>query len=296
MSVLMMINLKGGVAKTTNCVAMAECLATRGYRVLVIDADHQCMAGELLLGHERMYACEHKKKTLHDLLAAMLKDDFAPEAIPAYIESGASNIGGGIETLDVLPCSIRIDDFATNAAKGGQGFRTREEFLRSFQRHLAALKAHLHEQYNFILVDCPPSFALQVHYLMKVADGFVIPCIPDRLSVRGAIWLLERLRRAGFSRPHPVGTLWSLYRTNVAMHNAVIDAAAHGEEPLDQLPRPFNTIIPNASKILSATDGGQHPRTYSAKYSPQFAGLYGNVCTELARRTQKGELRAGSAL
>ena len=50
MSILLLVNLKGGVAKTTNAVAMAECFAAEGYRTLLIDADHQCMAGEMVLG------------------------------------------------------------------------------------------------------------------------------------------------------------------------------------------------------------------------------------------------------
>ena len=53
MSILLFVNLKGGVAKTTNAVAVAECLADSGYRTLLIDADHQCMSGELLLESEQ---------------------------------------------------------------------------------------------------------------------------------------------------------------------------------------------------------------------------------------------------
>ena len=58
MSILLFVNLKGGVAKTTNAVAVAECLADSGYRTLLIDADHQCMSGELLLGESRLLNCE----------------------------------------------------------------------------------------------------------------------------------------------------------------------------------------------------------------------------------------------
>jgi len=43
MPILLLINLKGGVAKTTNAVAIAACLAAAGLRTLLIDADHQCM-------------------------------------------------------------------------------------------------------------------------------------------------------------------------------------------------------------------------------------------------------------
>ncbi len=58
MSIILMLNMKGGVAKTTNAVAIAECLADQGRKVLVIDADHQCMASELLIGEDRLLRCE----------------------------------------------------------------------------------------------------------------------------------------------------------------------------------------------------------------------------------------------
>jgi chromosome partitioning protein len=48
------------VAKTTNAVAVAECLADSGCRTLLMDADHQCMSGELLLGEDRLLKCEGK--------------------------------------------------------------------------------------------------------------------------------------------------------------------------------------------------------------------------------------------
>lgn len=81
MSVLMFMNLKGGVAKTTNAVAIAEFLADAGNKVLVIDADHQCAAGELLLGEDRFERCDGRHETLHDLLSAIVKEDYLREIL-----------------------------------------------------------------------------------------------------------------------------------------------------------------------------------------------------------------------
>jgi chromosome partitioning protein len=92
MSILLFVNLKGGVAKTTNAVAVAECLADSGYRTLLIDADHQCTSSELLLGESRMLKCEKKEITLHDLLAAMLDDEFKPEQIPYHAVKNVSDL------------------------------------------------------------------------------------------------------------------------------------------------------------------------------------------------------------
>ena len=75
------IKLPAPVAKTTSAVAVAECFASQGHRTLLIDADHQCMAGELLLDESRLLRADKAKKTLHDLMSAMLDDDFGPEQI-----------------------------------------------------------------------------------------------------------------------------------------------------------------------------------------------------------------------
>lgn len=284
MSIVLMLNLKGGVAKTTNCVAVAEAMADSGHKILVIDADHQCMASELLIGEEKLLRCEVRKKTLHDMLGAMMDDEFTEANIPPYIVEQVSNIGGGYPNLHLLPCSIRIDEFQTNMAKARRGFNTVDEYRQELQRKRGVLQRFLKNNYDCVLIDCPPSLAMQVVEFLLIGDAFIIPSVPDRLSVRGSIWLLERLRRRNISRIQPLGTLWSLYRTQAAIHNHIIDQAEKGIEPLDILPRPFRTIIPNAARIAESTEPDRHPHTFSSKYSPFFAQRYKHLAREVRTR------------
>jgi chromosome partitioning protein len=285
MSILLFVNLKGGVAKTTNAVAVAECLAESGYRTLLIDADHQCMSGELVLGESRLLNCERRKITLHDLMAAMLDDEFTAQQIPPYVVKNASDIGGGLERLSVIPCSIRIDDFSTNMAKARHGFKSTEEFNAIFQRRREMLRKWLNANHDFTIIDCPPSIALQVKVFLTVADAFVLPAIPDRLSVRGSLWLLDRIRRMGV-KIDGLGTLWTLYREQNRLHRKVVESAANLVEPYNQLPKPFETVIPNAVAIAEASEPDRRPRTFSAKYTPQFARLYRGLCEEIVQRSQ----------
>ncbi|MFO0944947.1 MAG: AAA family ATPase [Planctomycetota bacterium] len=283
MPILLFVNLKGGVAKTTNAVAVAESLADLGHRVLVIDADHQCMAGELLLTESRMLICERRKLTLHDMLAAMLDDDFRADQFASYPVSKASDIGGGIESLSVIPCSIRIDDFSTNMAKAKMGFRSNEEFQSQFQKRRSALRKWLRDSYDYTIIDCPPSIALQVRVFLPICDGYVIPSIPDRLSVRGSLWLQDRFRRIGVKVPG-IGTLWSLYREQNKLHRRVVEAAKRGNDPFHQLPKPFKTIIPNAAAIAEASEPDRNPKSFTAKYGHAFAALYRQLTTEIQER------------
>jgi chromosome partitioning protein len=273
------------VAKTTNAVAVAECLADLGYRTLLIDADHQCMSGELLLGESRLLNCERRRITLHDLLAAMLDDDFSPEQFPGYVVPKASDIGDGLENLSVMPCSIRIDDFSTNMAKARHGFKSTDEFNAIFQRRRSMLRKWLKANYDFVIIDCPPSIALQVKVFLTVADAFILPAIPDRLSVRGSLWLVDRIRRLGV-KLDGLGTLWSLYREQNTLHRKTVEAAAKGVDPYKQLPKPFATVIPNASAIAMASEPNRKPTSFTAKYTSPFARLYHELCEEVVQRCQ----------
>src|SRR5262245_27530262 len=177
MPILIVINLKGGVAKTTNAVAIAECFASQGLRTLMIDADHQCMTGELLLGESRLLRCERSKSTLHDLLAAMLDEEFHPEQIGEYVTNSASNIAGGMKRLSVIPCSVRIDDFSTNMAKARRGYQSTDEFLQVFARRRQQLRRWLAANFDFVIIDCPPSLALQVRaFLQWLKDSLSLRC------------------------------------------------------------------------------------------------------------------------
>jgi cellulose biosynthesis protein BcsQ len=161
MSVIMFLNPKGGVAKTTSAVAVAvaECLASEGYRTLLIDADHQCMAGELLLGEDFQLKYERARRNLHDLLAAMLDDEYIGDRFEVFVTRRASNIDEGLDRLTVLPCSIRIDDFSTNIAKARRGHRSNEEFLRLLDKRRAQLRRWAGAAFDYTVIDCPSSLA-----------------------------------------------------------------------------------------------------------------------------------------
>jgi chromosome partitioning protein len=291
--ILLLINLKGGVAKTTNAVAIAECLASKGYRTLMIDADHQCTASELLLGVDRLFRAENRRMTLHDLLAAMLDDDFHERQIAKYRIENVSNIDGGLRNLSMIPCSFRIDDFSTNMAKARRGYKSTEEFQEIYNRRRRLMQTWLKANADFTIIDCPPSMALQVKFFLKVADGFVVPSVPDRLSVRGSLHLLDRIDKMGFGI-NPIGTLWSLYREQNHVHRNTVKLTEEGVGDYKRLPCPFQTVIPNATVIADSTENADSsnshtvPSSFRAKYSSKFAKLFEELCEEIIARTEWG--------
>ncbi len=223
--------------------------------------------------------------TLHDLLAAMLDDDFESGQLPYYVIDKVSEIAGGLPKLSLLPCSIRIDDFITNMAKARKGFPSTAEFQTMWDKRRSAMRKWLTSQYDFTIVDCPPSVAIQVTFFLKLADTFIIPSIPDRLSVRGSHYLLDRVKRGNY-RISGLGTLWSLYREQNKMHRKIVELGLKGDVSLASLPKPFSTIIPNAAAIDEATKPNRNPKSWAAKYTPPFAKLYRSLCQEIVQRSQ----------
>lgn len=286
MAIIMFVNLKGGVAKTTNAVAVAECLAAAGHRTLVIDADHQCAASELLIGENRLQQCDDQKTTLHDLLRSMLDDRFNTAEIPKHMVSNVSNINGGLENLSVIPCSLRIDEFHTNVLKARRDYGSSKDLNSVFASRRTSLKRWLRKNFDYTIIDCPPSIATQVRALVTASDCFIVPSIPDQLSVRGSHYLIDRLRRMNSKIPG-LGTLWSLYRSNVQTHRNIISDAENGRSQLDRLPRPFKTVIPHAAAIAAAVEPDKSPSSFVAKYESKFAKLYRELCDEIIHRSKR---------
>jgi chromosome partitioning protein len=112
----------------------------------------------------------------------------------------------------------------TNVAKGKQGFKTNDEFQRLWGRRREQMKSWLNRNYDFVLIDCPPSLAPQVRFVLTIADSFIVPTVPDRLSVRGSKYLMSRLSTLGF-KVKGLGTLWSLYREQNNMHKSIVKRA-----------------------------------------------------------------------
>lgn len=284
MPMIMMLNLKGGVAKTTNTIAIAEYLASLGKKVLVIDADHQSLAGELLLGQDRLLHAESRRKTLHDLMAFMLDDDFTTDAIDSYITYQVSNIRNVREFLDCIACSHRIDEFSTNMARARRGHQSNEEFLARLNRLRRVFCRWCNSHYNYTLIDCPPSFAIQILFLLGSAEYFIVPSIPDRLSVRGSLFLLERIRMRGYTRIQCLGTLWSMVRVQIRNHTDIIKMAKNRVAEYAAMPRPFETCIPNMAAIAEAMDSQREFPNFRSKYQPQASNLYKDLCIEIMNR------------
>lgn len=279
--VISFINLKGGVAKTTTSVAVAEILA-KNFRkhVLFIDLDPQTNATINLIGEDEWQKRNEDGRTL----AQLFRDRLRPEAQQLFdmdksIVHGASKIEGGISRLDLIPSSIELIDIQEKlpfVAMHGNYDTNPQDILR---RALAPVI----DRYDFVIIDCPPSLGIVTKNGLRFSTHYVIPTIPDIVSTWGIFQIVSSV--AAFSedvsRPiKPLGIVATKVNGHNTLHPQVMKTLQDGrlfagkKTDLKQPP-----LFENSVKEATATSrGAEFTARISSlkdKYGPNVDALIG---------------------
>ena len=266
--VISMINLKGGVGKTTTTLAIAEFLSqVHKKKVLVIDLDPQTNATVALIGEKKW----KEKNELGETVCQMFKDKLDQTSrfkISTAIEKNVSNLGGGIEGLDLLPSSLDLIEIQDTISKiSDQEFNLTSPVM-ILKEHVENIK----KKYDFILIDCPPNLGIITNNGILISDYYLIPTIPDILSTYGIPQIVNRItkfKQAAHNRIEPLGIIINLYRSNVLLHNSTI-SNLHAN--VGKYPKVLKPYVPIAAKAASAADNTETPNTLKQKY--EYSGLY----------------------
>lgn len=170
MRTTVILNMKGGVAKTTTVVNMAAILARRyGKRILVTDADSQCNTTEF-------FGVDPTDSTLADVLRA------ESDGIKIGIQSIQRTSFPGVDILPADPSLMDLD--LTKVETNGARPTVFRELTRYLQKE---------EAYDCCLVDCPPAFNAASAAALIAADDVIIPIKLDAFSLRGMTCLLRQI-------------------------------------------------------------------------------------------------------
>ncbi|HEX7047299.1 MAG TPA: ParA family protein [Gammaproteobacteria bacterium] len=258
-TVIAVTNQKGGVGKTTTAINLAASLAATKRRVLLVDMDPQ---GNATMGSGvDKHALE---KTLCDVL---LGDCIAQDALCRVEDSG----------FDVLPANADL----TAAEVKLINEIGRETRLR---RALVELKL----DYDYILVDCPPSLNMLTVNALTAADGVLIPMQCEYYALEGLSALMntvEQIRDAINPHLEIIGILRTMYdpRNNLAMEVSAQLIEHFGDKV-------YRTVIPRNVRLAEAPSFGL-PALLHDKTS-RGALSYLALAGEMIRREDQARLTA----
>jgi chromosome partitioning protein len=249
--VLAIVNQKGGVGKTTTTVNLATLLAAKGKKILMIDMDPQGNATSGV-GFEK----NSLQNTIYDVL--INEEDIKN----VMMESGRRN-------LTICPANIQLAGAEIELVS----VVSRETILK---RALEGVR----NQFDFVLMDCPPSLGLLTLNALTAADGVIVPIQSEYFALEGLTQLMETVtlvKRA--LNPHLTvfGVVVTMFdsRTQLAHQVAGEVRRYFGE-------RVFRTIIPRNVRLSEAPSFGKS----ITEYDPRSKGAecYDALAKEIIRR------------
>lgn len=182
------INLKGSVGKTTTSAGVATLLAGAfEKRGLLIDLDPQTNATIMLIGEDAWKDLNKQGRTLDTVFRRALAGS-APIDIHSIIQRGVGNIDE-VHSLDLLPSSLDMVDLQDRIATV-RGPLYNDNPTDILKKAIGSIETN----YDYIIIDCPPNLGLITLNGLQIADGYVIPAIPDFMSTYGIPQIVNRVK------------------------------------------------------------------------------------------------------
>jgi len=274
-TVISLVNMKGGVGKTTVAVNLAAYLARdHQKKVLLVDLDPQTNASLSFMPENAWAQWTEQHGSIAQVfeLDARRKNEEPVKLADCIIRGVVPAIPG----LDLLPGHLRLTFLDLDlAARPGR------------ERILTRKLAKVLDDYDLILCDCPPNLQTATQNALYASDWFLVPMQPDFLSSIGLSLLLDRLAylKAELEFKNKcLGVVFSRVRGHVAFH----------QETMKRLPREkdfrklhfFRTTIPENISLGEAPMAAQPIALYDAAASgaEAFRELTNEVVARLAGR------------
>ena len=232
--IIAITNQKGGVGKTTTSVNLSACLAYLGKKVLLIDIDPQ---GNATSG------IGVNKGEIQGCIYDVLIDD---EDVKNVIRQSK------IETLDIIPATISLAGAEI-------------ELVSTISREVRLKHAlqNVKEQYDYILIDCPPSLGLLTINALTASDAVIIPVQCEYYALEGLSQLLSTVRLV---QKH---LNQHLYIDGVLL--TMLDARTNlGLQVIEEVKKYFQdkvykTVVPRNIRLSEAPSHGEPIITYDSK-------------------------------
>lgn len=239
--VISLLNMKGGVGKTTCAVNLATYLAKEhGKKVLLVDFDPQTNASLSLMPEEAWEKWVARHGSMADVLEVRgeRKHSEPSKLVDCIVHDVLPDVPG----LDLLPSHLALTFIDLDlAARPGRE--------RIFSRKIAKVI----EQYDVILCDCPPNLMSATQNALYASDSYLVPMQPDYLSTLGLNLLKDRLgylKRELEFKISCLGVIFTRVRGWLRYHAETMERL-RSDKGFKKL-HFFETVIPENIKLAEA--------------------------------------------
>lgn len=247
-------NQKGGVGKTTSALNVAACIARSGKKVLFIDSDPQGNATSGLGIKKR-----NINGSIYDILVGRMTWD-------------QTVVTTNVRGLSLIPSSINL---------AGAELELVDEDDRVYRLKNSLKSAD--GQFDYIIIDCPPSLGLLTINALTAARFVVIPVLCEYYSLEGLSQLsatIKQIQRLYNPEIELIGVLINMFDGRLNMSIAILEEIK--KYFADKI---FKTPIPRSVKISEAPSYGMVITEYDR--NGKGAAAYSSVALELMQRCQK---------
>ncbi|WAA12289.1 ParA family protein [Fervidibacillus halotolerans] len=232
--VIAVANQKGGVGKTTTSVNLSASLAHIGKKVLLVDIDPQ--------GNATSGVGVEKADVPHSIYDVLI-DDIDPKKVI---------VPTAIQNLYIIPSTIQLAGAEI-------------ELVPTISREVRLKRAidQIKEEFDYIIIDCPPSLGLLTINALSASNTVLIPVQCEYYALEGLSQLLNTVRLVQKHLNHELmieGVLMTMFdaRTNLGIQ-VIEEVKKYFQDKV------FKTIIPRSVRLSEAPSHGQPIITYDPK-------------------------------